>query len=91
MVFALAFLISGIFPGNVSKAYASANIDISRKGSLTVTHYSVDDEIIPGVTSHIYLVATIDENGQYTITEDFKDCFSLPIELHLLLTTTSLS
>ncbi len=61
-----------------SYAYSSAAIDTSRKGSLTVTHYSVDEEFKENVTSHIYLVATIDENGQYTLTDEFKGCFEDP-------------
>ena len=54
---------------------ATADIDTSKKGSLTVTHLSVDEELMAGVKSHIYLVATIDENGQYTITDEFKGFF----------------
>ncbi len=56
-------------------AVSRADIDTSRSGSLTVTHVSVDNELMSGVTSHLYLVATIDENGQYTITDDFKAYF----------------
>ena len=57
---------------------ARADIDLSRKGSLTLTHTSVDGDVMEGVTSHIYLVATIDENGRYTLTDAFKGCFEDP-------------
>lgn len=65
------------------KAYATeyvarADIDTSRSGSLTITHKSVEDKVVEGVTSQIYLVATIDADGQYTITDEFKGCFSDP-------------
>ena len=74
--FALALLMAVLLSGEVSyAAVSSAPIDTSRKGSLTVTHYSVDDELKKDVTSHIYLIATIDDNGQYTITDEFKGCY----------------
>ncbi len=63
-------------PVETRAASASAKIDMSKKGSLNVTHYSVDNELMADVPSHLYLVATIDGNGQYTITDDFKGCFA---------------
>jgi hypothetical protein len=69
---AISLPVSTVFAKNTSWA----NIDTSRKGSLTVTHISIDDELMENVPSHIYLVATIDENGQYTITDEFKECFA---------------
>lgn len=57
-------------------SFAAGAIDTTRQGSLTVTHVSVDDETMANVPSHIYLVATIDEDGKYTITDDFKEYFS---------------
>lgn len=53
----------------------SAGIDTNRKGSLTLTHKDVDDEFVPDVASHIYLIATVDANGIYTITDEFKGFF----------------
>ncbi|WP_197026860.1 Cna B-type domain-containing protein [Butyrivibrio sp. FCS014] len=55
-----------------------ASIDLGKKGSLTITHFSVDEELMENVRSYIYLVATIDENGTYTITDEFKGCFDDP-------------
>ena len=55
-----------------------AKIDMSKKGSLTVTHLSADEELMASVPSHLYLVATIDDNGQYTITDQFRGFFSDP-------------
>lgn len=75
VAFAVALLISVSLYSNMSFAAAYATIDTSRTGSLTVTHVSVDDELMEGVTSHLYLIATIDEEGQYTITDDFKGFF----------------
>lgn len=76
----IAILLISIFASvalfeKVSFAAASATIDTSRTGSLTVTHHSAEDVAKENVTSHLYLVATIDENGQYTITDDFKEYF----------------
>ncbi len=59
-----------------AKNTSRADIDMSKKGSLTVTHLSIDEELMENVPSHIYLVATIDENGQYSITDEFKECFA---------------
>ena len=73
MVF-LYMMFSGIRVSSASNARAS--IDTSGAGSLTITHYSVDNELVENVVSHIYLVATIDEDGQYTITDTFKGAFS---------------
>ena len=61
-----------------SYAVSRADIDTGRSGNLTITHISVDNELMAGVASHLYLVATIDENGQYTITDEFKGCFDNP-------------
>ena len=55
-----------------------ADIDLGRKGSLTISHTSADGDAMEGVTSHIYLVATVDENGTYTLTDGFKGCFESP-------------
>ena len=67
-----------ILPGEMVFAapVSMAKIDMSQKGSLTVTHLSVDEEQMGNVPSHIYLVATIDDNGQYTITDQFRGFFS---------------
>ena len=70
----IALLMALTFFDKVSYAAVSF-VDTSRTGSLTVTYLSVDDKIKANVTSHIYLIATIDEFGQYTITDEFKDCF----------------
>ena len=75
-----ALLTAFLLPGVRAKAEGAvhADIDTGRKGSLTVTHLSADDEPVEGVTSGIFLVATMDENGIYTITEDFRDFFTDP-------------
>ncbi len=70
-----AFIMTFIL-GKITAVAAPGYFDMSRTGSLTVTHLSADDEPVAGVTSHLYLVATVDENGQYTITDSFKDCFA---------------
>ena len=54
---------------------ASDFIDTSRKASLTVVYIDADNEVAPNVETHIYLVATVDANGKYTITDVFKDYF----------------
>ncbi len=73
--FVMALFMAVVLSGEVSFAAVSATIDTSRTGSLTITHLSVDEELKANVGSHIYLIATIDENGQYTLTDEFKDCF----------------
>lgn len=73
--FIIAVFIAVVAMPKVSHAASSAAIDTSRTGSLTVTYYSADNELKANVTSHIYLVASIDENGQYTVTDEFKECF----------------
>jgi hypothetical protein len=60
---------------NAKEYVARADIDTDRSGSLTITHKSVDGDLMEGVTSQLYLVATIDADGQYTITDEFKGCF----------------
>ena len=69
-----------ILPGETAFAASKsmAQIDMSRKGSLTVTHLSVDEELMGNVPSHLYLVATIDDKGQYTVTDQFKGFFADP-------------
>ncbi len=72
-----AFLISICFMSSVSYAAEwEGIIDTSRSGSLTLTHYSVDEELMANVVSHIYLVATVDADGQYTIADEFSDFFA---------------
>ena len=70
-----SFLLATALSCEISFAAGGA-IDTSRQGSLTIAHISVDEEKMAGVVSHIYLVATIDENGKYTITDEFKGLFS---------------
>ena len=77
MALMMAFFFAITLHTTVSHA-AVAIFDTSKTGGLTITHISVDDELIPGVTSHLYLVATVDEYGKYTITDEFKGCFSDP-------------
>ncbi len=69
-----SLLLAMLLPCKIS--FAAGAIDTTRQGSLTVTHVSVDNETMANVPSHIYLVATIDEDGKYTITDDFKEYFS---------------
>jgi hypothetical protein len=54
----------------------NARINTETKGSLTVKHVDADGNLAPGVASKIYLVATVDELGVYTITEGFRGFFS---------------
>ncbi|MBE5823939.1 MAG: Cna B-type domain-containing protein [Butyrivibrio sp.] len=77
---ALLFMTAPVGKVYAKEYLARADIDMSmdRHGSLTITHRSVDDELMEGVNSQIYLVATIDKDGQYTITDEFKECFSDP-------------
>ena len=79
VVAALIALLAATMPAgkvHATEYVARADIDTSRKGTLTITHESVDKELMKGVKSQIYLVATIDENGQYTITKDFLGAFT---------------
>ncbi len=75
VAFVAALLLTVSLHSIMSFAAAYATIDTSVTGSLTVKHVSVDNELMEGVISHLYLVATIDEKGQYTITDDFKGFF----------------
>jgi hypothetical protein len=59
---------------------AAGNIDVSRQGSLTVTHYSVDDELLKDVHSSIYRIASVDEAGQYTKLSPFDSKDAFPVE-----------
>lgn len=54
----------------------NARIDTNTLGSLTVKHEDADGKIAPHVTSNIYLIATVDELGIYTITDEFKGYFT---------------
>ena len=75
-ILAAAFLTAMLPSGRADAAPVSrADIDMSRSGSLTVTYLSIDEELMENVPSHLYLVARIDENGQYTITDEFRGCF----------------
>lgn len=65
-------LLAAMLPAGNAKA---AKVDLSKKGSLTVYHTSVDKEPLAGVKSHIYRVASIDAAGVYTILNDYEAAF----------------
>lgn len=66
-------MILSLLPGISTEA---ADIDLSKKGSMTVTHNSVDEEVLAGVKSHIYRIASIDAAGKYTVLDEFSEVFS---------------
>ena len=50
---------------------AAGNIDLSRKGNLTITD-SYDETGLSGVIFHIYRISAVDEYGKLTSTTDFR-------------------
>ena len=62
-----------LLPGLDVKA---GDIDVTRKGSMTVTHTSADDKPLEGVKSRIYRVASVDAAGTYTVLDEFTPVFS---------------
>ena len=62
-----------LLPGLDVKA---GDIDLSRKGSMTITHTSAEEKPLQGVKSRIYRVASVDAAGQYTVLDEFKPVFS---------------
>ena len=50
---------------------AAGNIDLSRKGNLTITD-SYDETGLSGVIFHIYRISAVDECGELTHTTDFR-------------------
>lgn len=71
-------MVAAMMPGVVSSA--AGNIDVSRKGSLTVTHSTVDNEIVKNVDSRIYRIASVDEYGEYTKLSPFDNSEAFPVE-----------
>ncbi len=60
----------------IGSVESGAYIDLGRTGSLKVVHYIIGDDdkdvrAPKGVTSRIYLIATVDERGHYTIKDEF--------------------
>ncbi len=68
-----AVMILTLLPG---RSVSAADIDLSKKGSMTVIHHSADDEPLEGVKSRIYRVASVDASGKYTVLDEFSGCFS---------------
>ncbi|WP_026516360.1 Cna B-type domain-containing protein [Butyrivibrio sp. MC2021] len=66
-------MILTLLPGQ--NAFA-ADIDLAKKGTMTVTHHSVDDEPLAGVKSRIYRIASVDPVGKYTVLDEFSPVFS---------------
>jgi hypothetical protein len=66
-------LILSLFPAPVAQA---ASLDLSRKGTMTVTHSSAEEVPLQGVKSHIYRVAAMDAEGNYVILDEFSSAFS---------------
>ena len=77
-MFTALFLTSATMPGQ--DVIAAGKIDTNRQGSLTITHYSVDEELIKGVESRIYQIASVDENGVYSKEAPFDDAAAFPID-----------
>ena len=50
---------------------AAGNIDLSRRGNLTITD-SYDETGLAGVIFHIYRISAVDEYGELTPTTDFR-------------------
>ena len=78
-LFMAAFLIAGSLPA-VNVQAAEKNVDTSKKGTLTITHYTADNEVAPGVNTKIYRVASVDENGYYTTVAPFDTETAFPIQ-----------
>lgn len=66
-------MVLALLPGQEVMA---AGLDLSKKGSMTVTHHSADDEPLAGVKSRIYRIASIDADAKYTILDEFSAAFS---------------
>ncbi len=82
LIMLAAFMIAAMYMPVSSLAASVSKIDTSRKATLTVTHYApeeADIETLSGVTSRIYRVASVDENGLYTILDKFNDETGFPI------------
>jgi hypothetical protein len=78
----IALLTASLLPSLNVRAYddisdiePATSINLNHLGKLTVKHIDADEKLAPGVESKIYLVATVDEKGIYTITDDFKGFF----------------
>ena len=78
-LFMAAFLIAGSLPA-VNVQAAEKNVDTSKKGTLTIIHYTADNEVAPGVNTKIYRVASVDENGYYTTVAPFDTETAFPIQ-----------
>lgn len=52
-------------------AFARENIDTGREASISI-YFGEDGEGFPGVSFYLYHVASVSEDGSYTLTEDFK-------------------
>ena len=78
----IALLTASLLPSLSVRAYddisdiePATSINLNHMGKLTVKHIDTDGELASGVDSKIYLVATVDEKGRYTITDNFKGFF----------------
>ena len=52
------------------QALAAGNIDLNHDKTMTIS-YRDSNVLLSGAKFSIYLVATVDENGELTVTEDF--------------------
>ncbi|MGM9538977.1 MAG: Cna B-type domain-containing protein [Candidatus Onthomonas sp.] len=55
-----------------AQAFAAGNVDLEQEVSLTI-HNCYEEEGIPGAAFDLYLVSTVDHNGELKTTSDFAD------------------
>ena len=61
------------------KSYARNAVDLTKKGSLSVTYKFGDDMLFDGVQSHIYKIGSVTEIGEFTLDPDYAGLTSISI------------
>ena len=77
-IFAALLCVLSIISASNIPAFAAGRIDTEREVSLTIS-YQNEKTPLTGVKFDIYLVATVNEYGEITVTDDFKQ-FNVNIE-----------
>ena len=60
-------------------SHARSEVDLSKKGSLTVTYKFGDDMLFDGAQSHIYKIGSVKNNGEFTLDPDYANLTSVSI------------
>ena len=61
------------------EAFARNAVDLSKKGSLSVTYKFGDDMLFDGVQSHIYKIGSVSEIGEFTLDPDYANLTDISI------------